>query len=405
MAKNNKEGARGNHGFLYIDQKNQISAACICILARSIGWKTSLNTRSDKMDIYRMTMTKCDQRKCSNSIKKIVQLPVQENELVYDLTTDNHHFAAGIGNMIVHNTDSVFFTFNLSNKDGTPIRGKKALEITIELAQQVGELASSFLKAPHSLVYEKSIMPFCLLRKKGYVGIYYETNANKGSRKSMGIVLKRRDNAPIVKDIYGGIIDILMKEQNTERAISFLKNYLQDLIDEKIPLEKLIITKSLNSNYKNPQQIAQKVLADRMGQRDPGNKPSVGDRVPYVYVHNPDKKALQGDRIEHPVYMKQNGIKPNYAFYITNQIMKPVQQLFALVLEDIPGFKRRKETLNDRIELEASRLGSDNPEALQAKITKLRENEVKELLFDEFLIQATNTANKNRSIKDFFKRT
>jgi DNA polymerase elongation subunit (family B) len=301
-------------------------------------------------------------------------------------------------------TDSVFFTFNLAEKDGTPIRGKKALEITIELAQQVGELASSFLKAPHSLVYEKSIMPFCLLRKKGYVGIYYETNANKGSRKSMGIVLKRRDNAPIVKDVYGGIIDILMKEQNTERAISFLKNYLQDLIDEKIPLEKLIITKSLNSNYKNPQQIAQKVLADRMGQRDPGNKPSVGDRVPYVYIHNPDKKVLQGDRVEHPVYMKQNGIKPDYAFYITNQIMKPVQQLFALVLENIPGFKRRKEALNDRIEWEANRLGSDNAEALQTKITKLREKEVKELLFDEFLIQATNAANKNKSIKDFFKR-
>lgn len=301
-------------------------------------------------------------------------------------------------------TDSVFFTFNLSNKDGTPIRGKKALEITIELAQQVGELASSFLKAPHSLVYEKSIMPFCLLRKKGYVGIYYETNANKGTRKSMGIVLKRRDNAPIVKDVYGGIIDILMKEQNTERAISFLKNYLQDLIDEKIPLEKLIITKSLNSNYKNPQQIAHKVLADRMGQRDPGNKPSVGDRVPYVYIQNPDKKALQGDKIEHPIYMKQNGIKPNYAFYITNQIMKPVQQLFSLVLDDIPGFKRRKEVLNDRIEFETSKIGSDNRETLQAKIIKLRENVVKELLFDEFLIQATNTANKNKSIKDFFRK-
>jgi DNA polymerase elongation subunit (family B) len=301
-------------------------------------------------------------------------------------------------------TDSVFFTFNLSNKDGTPIRGKQALEITIELAQQVGELASSFLKAPHSLVYEKSIMPFCLLRKKGYVGIYYETNANKGSRKSMGIVLKRRDNAPIVKDVYGGIIDILMKEQDTGRAISFLKNYLQELIDEKIPLEKLVITKSLNSNYKNPQQIAHKVLADRMGNRDSGNKPSVGDRIPFVYIHNPDKKALQGDRIEHPTYMKQNGIRPNYAFYITNQIMKPVQQLFALVLESIPGFKRRKESFKDRIELETSRIGSDNQEALQKKITELRQKEVKALLFDEFLIQANNATNKNKSIKDFFKK-
>ena len=300
-------------------------------------------------------------------------------------------------------TDSAFFTFNLADKDGTPIRGKQALEITIELAQQVGELASSFLKAPHSLVYEKTIMPFCLLRKKGYVGIYYETNANKGTRKSMGIVLKRRDNAPIVKDVYGGIIDILMKEQDTGRAISFLKDYLRNLVNEKIPLEKLIITKSLNSNYKNPQQIAHKVLADRMGQRDSGNKPSVGDRIPFIYVHNPDKKALQGERIEHPTYIRENNIRPNYTFYITNQIMKPVQQLFALVLEKIPGFKRRQEAFKDRIEFETNKIGAENREALQKKITDLRQKEVKLLLFDEFLIQANNAINKNQSIKNFFK--
>jgi DNA polymerase elongation subunit (family B) len=397
------DGDKDKNGYTRVDQKNQISAACISLLAQSLGWKTSLNTRSDKMDIYRMTMTKRVQRKCADSIKKIMTLPVEENQYVYDLTTDNHHFAAGIGNMIVHNTDSVFFTFNLADKDGTPIRGKQALEITIELAQQVGELASSFLKAPHSLVYEKSIMPFCLLRKKGYVGIYYETNANKGTRKSMGIVLKRRDNAPIVKDVYGGIIDILMKEQDTGRAISFLKEYLRNLVNEKIPLEKLIITKSLNSNYKNPQQIAHKVLADRMGQRDSGNKHSVGDRIPFIYIHNPDKKALQGERIEHPTYIRENNIRPNYTFYITNQIMKPVQQLFALVLEKIPGFKRRQEAFKDRIELETNKIGAENREALQKKITDLRQKEVKVLLFDEFLIQANNAVNKNQSIKNFFK--
>jgi DNA polymerase elongation subunit (family B) len=375
---------------------------------RQLGYKVTANSlygqcgakTSSFYEVDVAASTTATGRKLLLYAKRVVEETYGNTEC----NTECHGLIKTRAEYVYGDTDSVFFTFNLTEMDGTPIRGKKALEITIELAQQVGDLASSFLKAPHSLVYEKSIMPFCLLRKKGYVGIYYETNANKGTRKSMGIVLKRRDNAPIVKDVYGGIIDILMKEQNMERAISFLKNYLQDLIDEKIPLEKLIITKSLNSNYKNPQQIAHKVLADRMGQRDPGNKPSVGDRVPFVYIHNPGKKSLQGDRIEHPVYMKQNGIKPDYAFYITNQIMKPVQQLFALVLENIPGFKRRKEMLNDRIELEASRIGSDNPEALQTKITKLREKEVKELLFDEFLIQATNATNKNRSIKDFFKR-
>ena len=95
------------------------------------------------------------------------------------------------------------------------------------------------------------------------------------------------------------------------------------MVDGDIPIEKLIITKSLRSNYKNPKQIAHKVLADRIGIRDPGNKPRSGDRIPYAYIVNPDKKALQGDRIETPTFIKDNDLQLDYAHYITNQIMKP----------------------------------------------------------------------------------
>ena len=151
----------------------------------------------------------------------------------------------------------------------------------------------------------------------------------------MGIVLKRRDNAPIVKDIYGGIIDILMKDKNINKARDFLTDSLQKLVNEQIPIDKLIITKSLRSGYKNPNQIAHKVLADRMGKRDPGNKPGPGDRIPFAYIQTKNAKALQGEKIEHPHFIKENNLKINYAFYITNQIMKPVQQVFALVLEKI----------------------------------------------------------------------
>ena len=38
----------------------------------------------------------------------------------------------------------------------------------------------------------------------------------------MGIVLKRRDNAPIVKDIYGGIIDYILNK-NIEGSYDFLE--------------------------------------------------------------------------------------------------------------------------------------------------------------------------------------
>ena len=242
---------------------------------------------------------------------------------------------------IYGDTDSVFFCLYLKELDGTPIKNKKALEITIELSQEIGALASKFLKGPHDLEYEKTFLPFGLLSKKRYFGILYEFDHEIGNIKSMGIVLKRRDNAPIVKDVYGGVIDILMKEKNIESAIKFLQDCLENIVKEKYSMDKLIITKSVRGYYKNPRQIAHKVLADRITARDPGNKPKSGDRIPYVFIVNENKKALQGDKIELPEFIIANKLKIDYAHYITNQIMKPIQQLFALVLYEIPAFKEK----------------------------------------------------------------
>ena len=398
------DGDKDINGYTRIDQKNQISASYICWLGTSLGFQTSINTRKDKHNIYRITMTKGKQRKNPNAIKKLETICYEG--YVYDLTTDNHHFAAGIGNMIVHNTDSVFFTFNLQTPDGIPIRGKEALEITIEIAQEAGHLASKFLKGPHDLEYEKTFMPFCLLSKKRYVGMLYETDPNKGKRKEMGIVLKRRDNAPIVKDIYGGIIDILMKKQNIGEAINFLKSCLQNIVDEKYPMDKLIITKSLRSGYKNPQGIAHKVLADRITARDPGNKPGPGDRIPFVYISTKDKKALQGEKIETPTFITENNLKIDYSFYITNQIMKPVQQVFALVLEKIWEMNKKipklKKFKND-VELLRKEY-YDDLEKFEEKLEAMRCKEIKVLLFDEYLRETNNEKAGLQSLTKIFTK-
>jgi DNA polymerase elongation subunit (family B) len=294
----------------------------------------------------------------------------------------------------------------LETPDGKPIRGKEALEITIEIAQEAGHLASQFLKGPHDLEYEKTFMPFCLLSKKRYVGMLYETDPNKGKRKEMGIVLKRRDNAPIVKDIYGGIIDILMKKQNIQEAIDFLKSSLQNIVDEKYAMDKLIITKSLRSGYKNPQSIAHKVLADRITARDPGNKPGPGDRIPFVYISSKDKKALQGEKIETPTFIIENRIKIDYSFYITNQIMKPVQQVFALVLEKIWEMNKKKPKLikfKRDVENLRKDCGNDN-EKFEEKLEALRCKEIKALLFDEYLRETNNEKAGLQSITKFVEK-
>jgi DNA polymerase elongation subunit (family B) len=325
---------------------------------------------------------------------------------VYDLTTDNHHFAAGVGNMIVHNTDSVFFKFNLLNKEtGLQILGHQALELSIEIAQSACHTVSKFLKQPHDFEYEKTFMPFCLLSKKRYVGIKYETDPNKGKRNEMGIVLKRRDNAPIVKDVYGGVIDILMKECNVQKAIEYVNRCLQEMVDGRVAMDKLIITKSLRSFYKNPHQIAHKVLADRIAAREPGNKPTSGDRIPFAYIVQPNKKALQGEKIETPTFIKEKGLLLDYSFYITNQIMKPLLQLFGLVLEDIWRMQNKGAKISKfRREIAELRREQEDNKKFEDKLAKMKDKEVKTLIFDKYLRETNNAKEGNQSVAKFFTK-
>lgn len=373
---------------------------------RQIGYKLTANSLYGQCGAKTSTFYEKDIAACTTATGRLLLIYAKKiiEECYGDsvCNTTTHGQVATKAEYIYGDTDSVFFTFNLQTLEGKPIRGKEALEITIELAQEAGHLASSFLKGPHDLEYEKTFMPFCLLSKKRYVGMLYETDPNKCKRKEMGIVLKRRDNAPIVKDIYGGIIDILMKEQNISKAIEFLQESLQNIVEEKYPMDKLIITKSLRSGYKNPQSIAHKVLADRIMARDPGNKPSSGDRIPFVYIHSNNKKALQGEKIETPTYIIENKLKIDYSFYITNQIMKPVQQVFALVLEKIwemqnkkpkiARFKKEIDTLRHTIE----------EDKFQDKLEKMKNAEVKILLFDKYLRETNNEKQGNQSLTKFF---
>jgi DNA polymerase elongation subunit (family B) len=342
--------------------------------------------------------------KFNNQIKSITE--IKYDGYVYDLTTENHHFAAGIGSLIVHNTDSVFFTFNLENAEtGEKIVGKPALEMTIEIAQDAAALCSQWLKPPMDLAYEKTLMPFILLSKKRYVGMLYEENPNKGKLKYMGLPLKRRDSCDYMKDVYGGVLDILMKSTDIKLATTHLQDRLQELIHGKVPMEKLAITKALRSDYKNPESIGHNVLAERIGKRDPGNKPKSGDRIKFVFVVNDNKKALQGDKMETPEFIVENSLPIDYNHYITNQLMKPLLQLFGLEVEKIwkaqgrwSAIKEYKKTIQ-KLEQEFPDL-----EIFMKKKEKVCAAKVKELLFDKVLEKIHNDKNGIQQITNWFKK-
>ena len=226
--------------------------------------------------------------------------------------------------------------------------------------------------------------PFILFSKKKYVGNLYETDVNKYKQKSMGIVLKRRDNAQIVKNVYGGIINIILNKQDLNESVKFLKDELTDLINNKIDIKNLILSKTLKSTYKDPTKIAHKVLADRIGARDYGNKPAVNDRIQYIYIKVPNA-ILQGDRIETPEFIKENNLTPDYLHYITNQIMKPVLQLYYLCMDQLPNYGKDENYWNNLDEeLKLKNMYIDDKRR-QNRITNLKLNYIQELLFEEFI--------------------
>uniref|UniRef100_A0A6C0BF04 DNA polymerase n=1 Tax=viral metagenome TaxID=1070528 RepID=A0A6C0BF04_9ZZZZ len=375
--------------------KGKIGAQGLFYLMKSVGWKNiRVNIHHGKDNVYWIcNITDTNHvSKHANTVMHKIQLKdtdINDNTYVYDIETSEGVFHGGVGSIILKNTDSLFVKFYTKDELGNRIKGKDAIPRVRELGIKNSKAISKILKPPHDLEWEKIFYPFILLSKKRYVANKYEWDDHKYKQNSMGIVLKRRDNANIVKKIYGGIIDTILNEQNIEKSIDFLSTSLNDLVSGKYHIDDLVITKSLKADYKDPGRIAHKMLADRMKERDPGNAPNVNDRIPFVYIETPPPekkgtKVLQGERIETPDFINANNLKPDYEFYITNQIMNPVLQVYALVLDQLKGYDKSE---NYWPEMEAKVLEAKGGDVkkMQARVQDLREHVVKELLFDPVL--------------------
>ena len=357
-------------------------------------------------------------------------------------------------------TDSIFVVFPPGDPaalaaGAEPLRGRDRLAHSIACGQAVSRGIRPLLDAPHNLEYEKTFAPLLLFSKKRYVGLLYEDDPDaKPKLKMMGVALKRRDYAPVVKRLYGGAIDTVLKLRDVPRAAAELGAALRALAEGRYELEDLVISKTLRSYYKAPHQIAHWVLARRMYARDPGSAPQPNDRVPYVFVEPPREGALMGERIEHVDYVRAclaadsaggptaaGGPKAKAAAkakggravhvdtrtYIENQIMKPCLQLFALpgALEQLPGFRPHPDlVLPEAPAQEEEAAGADDRDAVAAeeaarylkqmqkrreRVETLREREAQRLIFAPVLEmpvfrQRDNRCRNQTEIDTFFGR-
>jgi DNA polymerase delta subunit 1 len=293
------------------------------------------------------------------------------------------------GDVVYGDTDSIFVKFPTTD-----------VAESIRLGIECGVSISKQMRKPYKIAYEKTFYPFILFCRKRYVGMKYEEDPNpaKAKRMSMGVVLKRRDNAPIVKDVFGGALDILLQERDIKKAQAFVIDITSKIMENKIPLEKFILTKALGDNYKVPDQMPHVNLAKRMTERDPGTAPKVGDRIQYVFVVERSNNVKQGDRIEHLDFVRAHKMKPDAKFYITNQIQNPVAQLFALCIEQLDGYIAPRKSYSTIHKEYLQKFNGDQEDATIATLKK------KEEQLDGILFLSSPRFTRQPTLMNFFTK-
>jgi hypothetical protein len=124
-----------------------------------------------------------------------------------------------------------------------------------------------------------------------------------------------------------------------------------------------------------------------------------------VFFENPAAK-LQGDKIELPEYIVSEKLKIDYAHYITRQLMKTLQQLYGLGLEQIWEHQKKQLAIrNHRTEITELRKQYPDQEIFAKKHDDFCSKKVKPLLFDKWLVQLQNKKDNAREITGFFTTT
>jgi chromosomal replication initiation ATPase DnaA len=117
------------------------------------------------------------------------------------------------------------------------------------------------------------------------------------------------------------------------------------------------------------------------------------------------KKEIGAEgRLEYSIIM-ENNLKIDYSFYITNQIMKPVQQVFALVLEKIWTMQKKLPKIKQfKKDIDLLKKEMEDNDKFEEKKETLRCKEIKVLLFDDYLRVTNNEKNGVQSLTKFFDK-
>ena len=99
-------------------------------------------------------------------------------------------------------------------------------------------------------MFEKVYSPFLLIAKKRYAGLLWTNPDNYEKIECKGIETVRRDNCPLVKEVINNVLEKILIQRSYEEAINYCKMVISDLLQNRIDLSMLVISKGLGKKVK-----------------------------------------------------------------------------------------------------------------------------------------------------------
>ena len=232
----------------------------------------------------------CENDKLTSSYHDHIPQKKEENiNYIYDIETENHHFAAGVGDIIVHNSmyggmgvKKGYLPF-LPGAMCTTARGRQSIEkaskFLIEnygakliygdtdscyisfpqyqtaehardldgFCRQIEDETSSLFPKPMKFAYEEAIYwRYLILSKKRYMALKCDLDGKvKDKIEKRGVLLSRRDNSAYSRDFYSKIIMKAFYKESFDNVNHLMSDELNRLSCNSVECKDLSISKSV----------------------------------------------------------------------------------------------------------------------------------------------------------------
>ncbi|ROW15394.1 hypothetical protein VPNG_02415 [Cytospora leucostoma] len=247
--------------------------------------------------------------------RQMIEKTKNEVESRYNIANGYSHDAQ----VIYGDTDSVMVKF-----------GTTDLAEAMKLGEDASQYVSAKFVKPIKLEFEKVYFPYLLINKKRYAGLYWTKPGKWDKMDTKGIETVRRDNCLLVQTVIERVLRMILIDRDVPGAQEYVKDTIADLLQNKVDMSKLVITKALTKDDYTAKQ-AHVELAQRMKKRDAGSAPGLGDRVAYVMV-----KGAAGSKnfenSEDPIYVLEHNVPIDTKYYLENQLAKPLGRIFEPIL-------------------------------------------------------------------------